>query len=473
MYSQPLALVALSAVGALAAPQLCACPTPFGTPSAGIPAAPGATEGGNPYQPAPSTVTSTITQYVTQTPTVPAASTETETVTSTLTVTATVNPTNTPAAPGTGNPYYPTYGGGQPGGVAGSTGVAPGSSSSLSINTPSSSLSPSLSNTFTPTPSAPGGSSSSTRPYSYPESLPNTPPTFPSQPTPLTPSAPATTNSLSAPTSYPVTSASDSVSAAASATGSASTFSPPSSTGAPTGASGDFPQQIALSNPKCFEPGNAGGGNKTITDSDGAAAQSSYQCYSGPPASFPDPSKWISYNDLKSKHQTLGQTYCSQNAPFNTDDQVEMIYKAIDAVGAASQVDKRVILTAIMQESSGCVNVPSTNNGVQNNGIMQSHDGASFVGNSASAEEQYNSIVQMISDGVQGTAYKSGGGDGLVQTLDRYANFYVSSRAYNSGDGGVDMSNLSAAGGATASYVSDTANYLQGWNGDSRGSCSF
>ena len=175
---------------------------------------------------------------------------------------------------------------------------------------------------------------------------------------------------------------------------------------------------------------------------------------------------------MKDIHKNLGQTWCS-NGQLNTQDQTDAIFKAIDAVGDASKVDKRVILAQIIQESSGCVNVGSTNNGVENNGLMQSYNGASFVGNSASSEDQYNSILQMVSDGVQGTHYKSGGGDGLLQSLDQYGDYFTSARAYNSGPNGIDKSNLSNAMGATASYCSDTANYLQGWDGSSKGSCSF
>lgn len=55
-----------------------------------------------------------------------------------------------------------------------------------------------------------------------------------------------------------------------------------------------------------------------------------------------------------------------------------------------------------------------------NPGLMQSHDGSSFVGNSASTSAQQTSITQMIIDGTQGTT----SGDGLVQAINDYGNIY-------------------------------------------------
>lgn len=64
----------------------------------------------------------------------------------------------------------------------------------------------------------------------------------------------------------------------------------------------------------------------------------------------------------------------------------------------------------------------------------------------------------MIIDGTQGTAY----GDGLVQLISRYGDYYSAARAYNSGSIAAD-GDLSDANGATKCYVSDVANRLTGW----------
>jgi hypothetical protein len=66
------------------------------------------------------------------------------------------------------------------------------------------------------------------------------------------------------------------------------------------------------------------------------------------------------------------------------------------------------------------VHVGTTDNGVKNPGIMQSNNGASFIGNAASAAEQQASIMTMVVNGVQGTS----DGDGLVQLINQYGNIY-------------------------------------------------
>jgi len=117
-------------------------------------------------------------------------------------------------------------------------------------------------------------------------------------------------------------------------------------------------------------------------------------------------------------------------------------------------IDPRVILAIVMQESSGNAHVVSTNNGVQNNGLMQSHDGVSY-----SASDPAGSILQMIKDGTLGVSGPNGG-DGLEQTVQKFGGLWQGIRAYNSGS--VDQSNLSNGLGSTNSYCSDVANRLMG-----------
>lgn len=126
---------------------------------------------------------------------------------------------------------------------------------------------------------------------------------------------------------------------------------------------------------------------------------------------------------------------------------------AIQAVAGETNglIDPRVILAMIMQESSGNVHVISTNNGVQNNGILQSHAGVSY--NSA---DPSGSILQMVKDGILGTS----SGDGLVQTVTRNGGLWEGIRAYNSGS--VDKTDLGNGLGSTASYCTDVANRLTG-----------
>lgn len=92
-----------------------------------------------------------------------------------------------------------------------------------------------------------------------------------------------------------------------------------------------------------------------------------------------------------------------------------------------------------------------TNNGVQNNGILQSHAGVSY--NSA---DPAGSILQMVKDGILGTS----SGDGLVQTVTKNGGLWEGIRAYNSGS--VDKTDLGNGLGSTASYCTDVANRLTG-----------
>ena len=108
-----------------------------------------------------------------------------------------------------------------------------------------------------------------------------------------------------------------------------------------------------------------------------------------------------------------------------------------------------------MQESSGIADVGATNNGVNNPGLMQSHDGVSY-----NPADPAGSIKQMIHDGVLGVL-TPGGGDGLYNTTaEQSGSIWEGIRRYNSGS--VDVNNLSDGLGATNSYCSDIANRLMG-----------
>jgi len=174
------------------------------------------------------------------------------------------------------------------------------------------------------------------------------------------------------------------------------------------------------------------------------------QNYSGPASAFPSMLQWISFDALWNQNAPTMLT--SYMWPGNTEQQNEWIREAITQVANESGiVDERLILAVVMQESLGHVHVPTTNNGIRNPGLMQSHDGVEY-----SDSDPQGSIIQMIRDGTVGTA----SGDGLKQLVAQYGNVYEALRAYNSGS--VNQANLSDGLGATASYVSDCANRLLG-----------
>ena len=174
-----------------------------------------------------------------------------------------------------------------------------------------------------------------------------------------------------------------------------------------------------------------------------------YVNYSGPASKFPARDEWASYEFLWKQNSALMKFH-------NSESEIADIKSSIETVARESGVDVRAILCIIVQESGGNVRVGSTNNGIHNPGLMQSHNGVSF-----NPSDPKGSILQMVKDGTEGT--KSG--DGLKQCLERYGNYYECFRTYNSGS--VDKNDLNDPVGATASYVRDAANRLMGhqWAG--------
>ena len=137
-------------------------------------------------------------------------------------------------------------------------------------------------------------------------------------------------------------------------------------------------------------------------------------------------------------------------------------------MAASTSVDNRFILAVILQESGGCVRVPTTYGSVPNPGLMQDHDGsATCWSNGASGVVVQNpcpasTITQMIQEGTSGTA----SGDGLSQCLSEAGTsdvsaFYRAARIYNSGS--IAPSGDLGQGVATHCYASDIANRLTGW----------
>ncbi|KAF4553567.1 LysM domain-containing protein 2 [Elsinoe fawcettii] len=181
----------------------------------------------------------------------------------------------------------------------------------------------------------------------------------------------------------------------------------------------------------------------------GPSVGGGYTWYGGPASNFPDPKFWANYTTLVADNSRL-MRYSQSN------DTVELIIEGVNKVSDESQVDPRIILCVIMQESGGNPKVVTTNNGVRNPGLMQSHNGTEF-----NPADPSGSITQMIRDGTTGTPY----GDGLKQLNETYGNWYEAFRGYNSGS--VDKSDLNHAFTATEHYVRNVANRLMGhvWNG--------
>lgn len=212
----------------------------------------------------------------------------------------------------------------------------------------------------------------------------------------------------------------------------------PVSTPVPTTSAAPAPTSSAPATP-------SGGGNTT---------PGQFQNYAGPESSFPLPDKWLSYDAL----WDLNKAVCNM---AGNDGKGDLINTDIQAAGHKYGVDARIVLAIVLQESTCQLSAVTTNGGVSNPGLMQSHDGVGYDGTDAS-------IMQMMDDGTGGTLRLGPtlGGDGLMQLIKQYGTF-AGLRVYNSGPLALNKANLSLStyNGApigTASYCSDVANRLTG-----------
>ncbi|KAK5630094.1 hypothetical protein RRF57_005809 [Xylaria bambusicola] len=183
-------------------------------------------------------------------------------------------------------------------------------------------------------------------------------------------------------------------------------------------------------------------------------------------AGWPVTEDWGEFEGLWSRNLPLIKQSCGWNnwGADNSDDEIRNLKSAITQVASETGVKARFILLIMMQESKGCVRVPTTANGVRNPGLMQSHNGSgSCAGVNPCPKSQ---IVQMIRDGTAGTASGDGLKQLLAKTVAHYGSrqpraYYAAARLYNSGS--VDYAHLENGFGSVACYASDIANRATGW----------
>lgn len=133
-------------------------------------------------------------------------------------------------------------------------------------------------------------------------------------------------------------------------------------------------------------------------------------------------------------------------------------------------VDPRMILAIIMQESKGCVRVPTTTSpgpdGHSNPGLMQDHDGTFSCTESPCPTEK---IQGMIREGTAGT----GKGEGIAELINNAVTsgatgtslpYIVAARVYNTGPSYQVGQDLGAPQFGTSCYASDILNRLMGWS---------
>lgn len=201
-------------------------------------------------------------------------------------------------------------------------------------------------------------------------------------------------------------------------------------------------------------PPTGGGGGVTCT------SRRLYQGDGSTGAGWPAQSTWSSFDTIWSVNQNLIASSCTQfGQANNSPTETANMKAAILSIAQSSGVDSRFILATIMQESKGCVRVPTTFGSVSNPGLMQDHDGPHSCYNVNPCPN--DQIVGMIADGTTGTS----SGEGLLQILNRLSTsgaqkVYQAARIYNSGS--IPPSGNLSEGGATSSYASDIADRLGG-----------
>ena len=196
-----------------------------------------------------------------------------------------------------------------------------------------------------------------------------------------------------------------------------------------------------------------------------------YTLYLGtgePSEGWPKQSQWLDFDALwQNNAGTVISGACAQShVPENTAQETEDLRTAIQEVSKSSGVDPRFILAIVLQESNGCVRVPTTRGSISNPGLMQTYEGKASCNSNGNVMTPcpQSEITQMVQEGTSGTGP---GSDCLVEALKKEASsdvskYYKAARIYNSGS--IDPSGQLQLGGATHCYSSDVANRLIGWN---------
>ncbi|KAL5421201.1 hypothetical protein PMIN04_005817 [Paraphaeosphaeria minitans] len=139
----------------------------------------------------------------------------------------------------------------------------------------------------------------------------------------------------------------------------------------------------------------------------------------------------------------------------NTVSDVANIELAIDSCANQYQIDRRLILGMMMQESRGNMGVITTYSGdLPTEGLMQCSGCLGFPGQHGLSKEAIESMV-------------CGGVKHFKENMQHWSNRWSGTsvwpalREYNSGN--VNEADLGDGRGATASYVADVANRVTGW----------
>ena len=163
----------------------------------------------------------------------------------------------------------------------------------------------------------------------------------------------------------------------------------------------------------------------------------------------------MNLNIIKTSSQLIYSTAA------NSQGELGDLRSTIDTIAKEILLDHRFIFAVVMQESGGCVRVPTSYYGVRNPGLMQSHDGNATCDEGWSV--LYHCPTAIVEEMIREGAADIKNGDGLVNDSEAedVSAYYKAARCYNSG--AVAEGGLLEEGGATHCYGSDIANRLTGW----------
>ncbi|KAL8912472.1 MAG: hypothetical protein Q9172_007504, partial [Xanthocarpia lactea] len=146
-----------------------------------------------------------------------------------------------------------------------------------------------------------------------------------------------------------------------------------------------------------------------------------YHLYTGDgsiAAGWPHKADWISFSEMFQTNIPLIIHSCNiYHVTPNTLPEILAIHNSILVISTATNTDPRFILAIILQESNGCVRVPTSFYSLRNPGLMQSHNGPTTCNEDATPIYPcpYTTIEEMIREGTAGTF--EGAGMGLVMAL--------------------------------------------------------
>ncbi|PSK34241.1 hypothetical protein B9Z65_8567 [Elsinoe australis] len=224
-------------------------------------------------------------------------------------------------------------------------------------------------------------------------------------------------------------------------------------------------------------------GNTASADSSAPGEAKHYDCSffksGGQPSAFPDPSKWLSGEQLwqlhlKDTQKVNADAFTDQTAGLAAIKTALIDFPWSLGIPELEGVGSGLFVAKAIQESTIRANPPCTNAGTTNCGILQGPQGSRKFDKS----NPEASLKNVVEDAIKGKNDSGGGySDGFLAALQKAKTLggsspaelvAIATRLYNSGLNSLSKRlDLNAATAAsTPSYVSDMANILTGWVND-------